>query len=138
MPPIQLTTQEQFEDLWFARKPDTPQIFLIWFTARWCSPCQRMDKASLESAAHVAGVPFYICDATVNEYTPGYCDVRAFPTFILFKPQKILAQITNSDVYRVGMWISSEVANAQSRLQIVAPPVINSMTKPKVELKKTM
>ena len=138
MPPISLTTQEQFEDLWFARKPDTPPIFLIWFTARWCTPCQRMDKASLESAAHVAGVPFYVCDATINDYTPGYCDVRVFPTFILFNPQKILAQITSSDVYRVGSWIASEVATAKQ----CSPPIIRStaagLTKPTVELKKTI
>ncbi len=68
---IPLTTQEQYEDLWFARKSDTPPIFLIWFSARWCAPCQRMDKASIEAAASVAGVPLYYCDATVNDYTPG-------------------------------------------------------------------
>ncbi len=111
---IPLTTQEQYEDLWFARKPDTPPIFLIWFSARWCTPCQRLDKASIQSAAVVSGVPLYFCDAAVNDYTPGYCDVRAFPTFMMLTPGRVMGQITSSDTHRVSEWISVCAAGARS------------------------
>jgi thiol-disulfide isomerase/thioredoxin len=111
---IPLTTQEQYEDLWFARKPDTPPIFLIWFTARWCGPCKRLDVATLEAAAETAGVPFYVCDAAVNKYTPGFCDVNAFPTFLMLKPGRVVAQLKSSVTDTVSSWIATAVAGAKT------------------------
>jgi hypothetical protein len=119
--PIPLLTQEQYEDLWFARVPDTPQgfplrspFFLIWFTARWCGPCKRLDVAALEAAAEAAGVPFYVCDAAVNTYTPGYCDVTAFPTFMMMKPRRVVAQLKSSDTATVSAWIATAAAAAKT------------------------
>jgi len=112
--PIPLANQEQYEDLWFARKADTPQIFLIWFTARWCKPCKRLDIPALEAAAAAAGVPFYICDAAENKYTPGYCDVTAFPTFMMLKPGRVVARLTSSDTATVSSWIATAAAAAKT------------------------
>ena len=111
---IPLTTQEQYEDLWFARKTDTPQIFLVWFTARWCRPCKRLDIEALEAAAAAAGVPFYVCDVVVNNYTPGYCDVTVFPTFVMFKPGRVVARFTSSDTAAVSSWIATAAAGAKT------------------------
>ena len=111
---IPLTTQEQYEDLWFARAPSTPHIFLIWFTARWCKPCKRLDIATLEAAAAAAGVPFYVCDAAENNYTPGYCDVNSFPTFLMLKPGRVVARLTSSDTATVSSWIATAAAGAKT------------------------
>jgi thiol-disulfide isomerase/thioredoxin len=102
MEPIPLTTQEQYEALWFGQgtKP-----FLIWFTAAWCKPCKRLDPAAIAAVAAVGGIPFYICDYTVNNYTPGYCGVRAFPTFLMLQPQRELARLTSSSTETVCEWI---------------------------------
>ena len=101
---MQLDTQALFESLWFGT--DTKPV-LIWFTAKWCKPCQRMDKAAIEAAAKAAGFAYYICDITVNEYTPGFCGVRAFPTFMVQQPRKVLGKITNSDTSAVCAWIQA-------------------------------
>ena len=103
---IPLTTQEQYEDLWFGRMPHTP-LFLIWFTARWCGPCKRLDVAVLSAAAETAGIPFYVCDAAVNNYTPGFCDVNAFPTFMMLKPRSVVARLKSSDTATVCSWIDT-------------------------------
>lgn len=95
-----LATQEQYEALWFG--PGT-QPFLILFTAAWCKPCKKLDLAAIAAAA--ADIPFYICDATVNNYTPGYCGVRSFPTFLLLRPQKEIGRITSSNTEVVCEWI---------------------------------
>jgi thiol-disulfide isomerase/thioredoxin len=100
---IPLDEQMQFEDLWFGRATDKP--FLVWFSAKWCKPCQRMVVEELEAAAATAGLPFYHCDITVNKYTPGYCDVDRFPTFIKFQPNKIVDRIVNSNTAAVCAWI---------------------------------
>lgn len=111
-----LTTQAQFEQLWFgeAIKPGTR--FLVWFSAKWCVPCQKMSKQILAATADGAGIPFYYCDATINDYTPGYCDVQRFPTFMMFeagrvvneKPQpgRIVGVLTDSNTANVCRFIT--------------------------------
>jgi hypothetical protein len=100
--PEPLTTQAQYEELWFGRGT---QPFLIWFTAAWCKPCKKLDHTALAAAAAERGIPFYICDEAINKYTPGYCGVRAFPTFLLLKPQAELGRLTSSNTVTVCEWI---------------------------------
>ena len=139
-PPVILRTHAEFEDLWFARGPDTPSIFLIWFAGGWSTPCQRMNKTSIETAAYTSGVPLYFCHIDYNTETTRFCNVLASPTFLLCAPQKQLAQITSSDIYRVSSWISSEVAAAKARLCLVTPRIIRStaagLEKPKAVIMK--
>jgi len=97
-------TQERFEELW--NKKDSPAV-LIWFTASWCGPCRRMDKEALKVAADAAGLLFYVCDITVNDYTPGYCGIQAFPTFMLIKPGEVLGRLTDSNTVSVCNWIKT-------------------------------
>jgi len=100
---LTLDTQEQFESLWFDNKGEP---FFVWFSAKWCGPCQKMDKALLQKAADTAGAKLYYCDHTVNDYTPGWCNVRAFPTFMyVTPPRKIASQLTNSDTQTVCNWM---------------------------------
>lgn len=105
---IPLTTQEQFEAIWNNSDPTTAKPVLIWFSAAWCAPCQRMDKAALEDAAARAGLDFYYCDETVNQYTSGYCGIKSLPTFLAFQPPKrILSRISNSNTETVCKWIAT-------------------------------
>jgi hypothetical protein len=139
MPPVILRTHAEFEDLWFARKPDTPPLFLIWFAGGWSTPCQRMDKYSIEAAAQIAGVPLYFCHIDYNTETPRFCNIWVASTFLLCAPQKQLAQISTSDTYRVARWVSIEVPNARSRLGLIRPPLIRgSGTKSGIESSKTI
>jgi thiol-disulfide isomerase/thioredoxin len=89
--------QEEFELL---LKEDTP--FLVWFSATWCVPCKKMDKDALQLAARDANVPMYFCD---NDYTPGYCNIRRFPTFAYFEKQKMKKALVSSDMLAVCDWI---------------------------------
>jgi hypothetical protein len=102
---MELTKQELYEDLWFGKaSPPTPR-WLILFTARWCTPCHRLDKAAIQAAATAQGVPFYICDAAVNKYTPTFCDVNRFPTFQIMEPGRVVASLTSSDTAMVLQWL---------------------------------
>jgi len=56
---------------------------LISFTASWCKPCQRLDKASLVKAT--PEVKWYSCDVDENKITLGYCSLRSIPSFALLK-----------------------------------------------------
>ena len=78
-----LDTQEAFEDLWFGCSVAPGTRFVVWFSAKWCRPCQGMDRAALVAAAST--LPFFYCDAAVNTYTPGFCKIKSFPTFVVFE-----------------------------------------------------
>lgn len=83
---IPLPTQEDFEAL-YASDLQGPQ--LIYFTASWCGPCRGIDKALIESSCK--NVRMFVCDVSVNAYTPGYCGVRSIPSFLVIKPSAKLA-----------------------------------------------
>ena len=103
---MNLDTQAQFEELFFnVANPDA--AFIVYFTAAWCGPCKRLDVPTIAQAAAAKGIPFYKCDYVTNEYTPGYCGVTAFPTFILFKPKKVLTQARTNNTDEVVAWIQS-------------------------------
>lgn len=101
-----LTTQEQYEELWFGRAL-TPGPYIIWFTAAWCQPCKKLDAAAIEAAAATAGATLYRCDAAVNKYTPGYCDIRGFPTFFAFRPGHEIGRLTSSNTNAVCAWVQT-------------------------------
>ncbi len=111
---IDLTTQELFEERWFYKEGVRPEgvresdgAFIIYFTASWCKPCQKLDISRIDETCKVVNIPFYKCDHTVNDYTAGYCNVRSFPTFILVKPKKIESSIQTNDTEKVLEWILS-------------------------------
>ncbi len=93
---LQCTTQEQFKELLLGSS------FLVWFSASWCGPCQRMDKAALESAATI---PLYYCDESVNRETILHVGVTTFPTFVLYSKGVEVARRVSSDTTKVCQWI---------------------------------
>ena len=101
-----LNDQTQFEALWFdTAHPENGWI--VYFTAAWCSACKRLDTDAIAAAAVARGIPIYKCDYTVNDYTPGYCQVTAFPTFTYFKPRKVVSSERSSVTDDVLGWVQS-------------------------------
>jgi thiol-disulfide isomerase/thioredoxin len=92
--------QEEFELLFQSNRP-----FLVWFSAKWCVPCKKMDKLAIQEAASDANIPYYFCD---NDYTPGYCNIRKFPTFAIFHAKKIQSSIVSSNTQTVCDWIHAQ------------------------------
>jgi len=104
-----LETQEQFETL--LRDPMatgrrvTDSLFIIYFTAAWCVPCQKLDKDLIAAAAKDKGIPIYICDQTKNEYTVGYCMVRSFPTFVAYTLRNEKNRLMSSQTEAIVTWV---------------------------------
>lgn len=102
-----LDTQAQFEELWFNTTEEAKEKpWIVYFTAAWCAPCKKLDLPAIAEAAAAANIPLYRCDYVVNEYTSGYCGVRAFPTFVCMKPKKIVSQIKSAETDAVAAWIT--------------------------------
>jgi len=105
---LDLTTLQQFEELWAGRDDrgnPGPKRFLIWFSAAWCGPCQKMDKKELEAAAYEMALPFYYCDETVNPDTIAHVGIKQFPTFIMFNPKNEVGRRMSADTVKVCQWI---------------------------------
>jgi len=97
-----LPSQEFFESLIKKGVPHDP-IVLIKFSAPWCGPCKRIDMNVLLGLSDK--IKWYECDLDENDYTPGYCGVRAIPAFLAIVngvPQPILQ---SSDTMKVAEWM---------------------------------
>jgi hypothetical protein len=117
-----LNTQAEFEVLWTApastatatlstdASNNSMKPWLVYFTKNDCPPCQLLDKDALVSAALLAGLPFYVVNQSINNYTPGFCSVYRFPTFAIIKNRKILGKLTSSKTAAVIDWINDFVS----------------------------
>ena len=97
---LELTTPQQFADL-------GKTGFIVWCSAAWCKPCQRMDRDMLVSAAVDKGLPIYYCDDTVNPQIITHCGIKTFPTFCYFNGGAQMASRVSADSAKVSMWIRS-------------------------------
>jgi thiol-disulfide isomerase/thioredoxin len=110
-----LETQDHFETLWQAdpklapvdgaRKSD--HMFLVYFTANWCGYCKRIDLNMVDKVATAKGLTLWKCEHTINDFTSGFCGVRGFPTFMAFKPRKVIDQLQTSSTEEICAWIQS-------------------------------
>lgn len=104
-----LLNQEQFESLWHPSQPTKPlhKPIIVYFTARWCKACKRLDWPVLRAAFPPEKVTFMICDIDENEYTPGYVGCRSIPGFFIILPNKqIKGPYTNSSTPAVQEWLA--------------------------------
>jgi thioredoxin-like negative regulator of GroEL len=101
-----LETQADFETLWFGRS--TTRRWIVYFTASWCKACKKLDLEAIAAAAAEKDIEIFKCDESTNEYTPGYCGIRSFPTFVLFEPQTTKSTIQSSQTEKVLEWIQGQ------------------------------
>ena len=96
-----------------ADSKDITPINIVYFTARWCGACKRLDLAKLVGAYPL--VAWYKCDIDDNDYTPGFCGIRSIPTFMIIKEKKILGTLANSDTEKVLQWVTETLGGEGSK-----------------------
>ena len=79
--------------------------YVIWFSAAWCGPCQRMDREALIAAAADAGLPIYYADYAENETFATTCDIKQFPTFVLYQGSIVISSRASADTTKVCQWL---------------------------------
>lgn len=82
---------------------EVPPFTIIYFTASWCGACRSIDLNALTTS--FPKINWLKCDVDQNQYTPGYCAVRAIPTFIAIKNKKIVDKLQSNDNDTIEKWI---------------------------------
>ena len=104
-----ISDQAHFETLFRDPKAEGRRIsdtlFIVYFTATWCVPCKKLDKELIVAAAKEKNIPIYICDFMTNDYTPGYCMVNGFPTFVAYTVGKEKDRLQSNNTEAVVTWI---------------------------------
>ena len=108
-----LPSHEAFEAMLRPRRP-TEDGFLgtyapylvVCFSAKWCGPCQKLDKAQL--VARTPEVQWYSCDIDENKVTQGYCGLRGVPSFVALKDGVVAGRkVGAGNVDDVLNWLES-------------------------------
>lgn len=115
MPLVELATQDMFELLWLHKDPKLPMPgmraydrgWILYHTAKWCKPCQRLAIPEIVAAAEARGLTVWRVDQDVNNYTSGFCDVRSIPTFQFCRPKQIVESMGPRDTAEVLEWINT-------------------------------
>ncbi len=87
---------------------DIPPVSIVYFTARWCGACKRLDLGKIVGSYPL--IAWFKCDIDDNEYTPGFCGIRSIPTFIMIKDKKVVGTLSNSSTEAVLKWVNDTLA----------------------------
>ena len=87
------------------RVMNPPSKIVVWFSAKWCGPCKRVDGEALLKA--FPDIAFFKCDVDENNYTPGYCVVRGIPAFMAVDGGKPIGSFQNSSTQAIAEWIQT-------------------------------
>ena len=87
-----LPSHQAFEDMLrprgnrpslYANDQTYEQWVVVCFSAKWCGPCQKLNKRLL--VEKTPGVKWYSCDVDTNDVTLGYCSLKGIPGFCIIK-----------------------------------------------------
>ena len=85
-------------------------LSLLYFTASWCGPCQKVypllnelsDKLK-ESGKY--NIEFFKIDIDENEEFCEKCNIRSVPTFYIMNGKNLLSQCSGADIKTIGEMI---------------------------------
>lgn len=83
---------------------ELPLLTIIWFSATWCGPCR---KVEIDRLMNEIPANWLKCDVDRNNYTPGYCNIRSIPAFMVIYNKKILGTKNSSNTNELLTWFKS-------------------------------
>lgn len=79
------------------------QLILLYFTASWCGPCQRIKPMlqKLSDGLDDDKAEVYMVDIDENDELAGDLKVKSVPTFYLFRGRELQGQCSGADISKV-------------------------------------
>ena len=98
-----IKTVEQFQKL---TQSQAQTCTILWFSASWCGPCQKMEKPTLKSEADSLGFPLYYVDIETVPQLAEQFEIMSLPTFVVTNSQgQEEARRMNADTAKICMWM---------------------------------
>ena len=85
-------------------------LSLLYFTASWCGPCQKVypllnELSDKLSKSGKYNIEFFKIDIDENEEFSEKCNIRSVPTFYIMNGKNLLSQCSGADIKTIGEMI---------------------------------
>ena len=85
-------------------------LSLLYFTASWCGPCQKVypllnELSDKLKESEKYNIEFFKIDIDENEEFSEKCDIRSVPTFYIMNGKNLLSQCSGADIKTIGEMI---------------------------------
>ena len=85
-------------------------LSLLYFTASWCGPCQKIYPLLNELSVKLKesekyNIEFFKIDIDENEEFSEKCNIRSVPTFYIMNGKNLLSQCSGADIQTIGEMI---------------------------------
>jgi thioredoxin-like negative regulator of GroEL len=84
--------------------PNPPSLVVIYFTAKWCGPCNALNLNRILS--YRPGIQWMLCDVDDNDYSLGFCQGRSIPAWLAIVKGKPLPLFQSSNEATIFKWLS--------------------------------
>ena len=106
---IEFTENDDIGDI-LADNMNKKVLSLLYFTASWCGPCQKVYPLLLELSNKLSenekyNIEFYKVDIDNNEEFSEKCDIRSVPTFYIMNGKNLLSQCSGANIEIIGEMI---------------------------------
>ena len=85
-------------------------LSLLYFTAKWCGPCQKIGPSIIELSDKLKekgdyNIDFYKIDIDKNEEFCDKCEIRSVPTFFIMNGKDLLSSCNGANIETIGNMI---------------------------------
>lgn len=98
-------------------------LSLLYFTAKWCGPCQQIKPflKELSESLKVEGkynIEFYMIDIDKNEEFCDKCNIRSVPTFFIMNGKDLLGNLSGADKTKLSEMIVTVFNDYNKKLKM--------------------
>lgn len=92
------------------------KFFLLYFTAKWCGPCQKIKPLiyKLSEGFSKDVCEFCVCDIDENTELSDNFKVRAVPTFVLMRGNVFVNETSGSDIRKVHELLKNNLPSPET------------------------
>ncbi len=78
---------------------------ILYFTAKWCGPCQRIQPLYKKLADNYSEITFFKIDVDKNQELAANFNVKSMPTFFFFKSSMDYTSFSGADSVKLNDYV---------------------------------
>tara|TARA_B110000008_G_C16944020_1_gene553665 strand:- start:1100 stop:1495 length:396 start_codon:yes stop_codon:yes gene_type:complete len=101
-------------------------IVLLYFTASWCGPCQRIKPFVQQLTMKYPTLKVFLIDVDNADDASARFAVKSMPTFCLFKGKEPIFRFSGADQDKLAMLVEVAIKAAASGASVQQPIIRNT------------